>query len=207
MAARVFPFRMSHFGSGPMHTASAYDYRRGWARKRGIMMKRSILVVLFAVCLVASSTAFATGQSGMTDQSGSAGATRGAEDQSAGADATRGAQAGKVVKADELAGKKVQDRNRAEIGEIKSVAIDTSTGTAYALISMNDKLHPVPVSALTRVQDNYSLNIDKNRLAQAPTVTEDNMQQQLAQSSFSMQVHQFFGIAPPTGGGSQRQQR
>ncbi|MEW5746479.1 MAG: PRC-barrel domain-containing protein [Nitrospirota bacterium] len=174
------------------------------------MMKRSILVVLFAVCLVASSTAFATGQSGMADQSGSAGATRGAEDQSAGADATRGAQAGKagkVVKADDLAGKKVQDRNRAEIGEIKSVAIDTSTGTAYALISMNDKLHPVPVSALTRVQDNYSLNIDKNRLAQAPTVTEDNMQQQLAQSSFSMQVHQFFGIAPPTGGGSQRQQR
>ncbi|MEW6116135.1 MAG: PRC-barrel domain-containing protein [Nitrospirota bacterium] len=159
-------------------------------------MKRSVLAVLFAVCLMFASVAFAADYSGTADQSGAA---RGDQAQTSQMDATRGAQAGaaNIIKADDLKGKKIQDAAGNEIGKVKSVALNTTTGSAYALVEMDNKLHPVPVSAIKKMQDKYTLNIDKSRLAQSPSVTEDNMAQQLASSDFDTQVHRFFGIAPP----------
>jgi sporulation protein YlmC with PRC-barrel domain len=161
----------------------------GFKRRR--KMKRSILAVMVSVCLIFASTVFAAGQSGRTDQRAT-----GAQ-----------VQAEKIIKADDLSGKKVLDSAGNDIGKIKSIALDTTSGNAYAVIEHDDMLHPVPVNALKKMGDDYSLNIDKNRLAQAPSVTEDTMEQTLSQSNFSSQVHRFFGVAPPTGPGMQQQQQ
>lgn len=159
-------------------------------------MKKSVRLMLLVACLMFAAVAFAADYGATSDQSGAA---RGEQAQTDQMDATRGASAGaaNIVKADDLKGKKIQDASGREIGKVKSVALNTTTGAAYALIEVDNKLHPVPVSAIKKMQDKYTLNIDKNRLAQSPSVTEDNMAQQLASSDFNTQVHQYFGIAPP----------
>jgi sporulation protein YlmC with PRC-barrel domain len=154
-------------------------------------MKRSIIAVMVSLSLILAASVFAAGQSGRTDQRAT-----GAQ-----------AQVQKIIKADDLSGKKVKDTAGNEIGDIKSIALDTSSGNAYAVIEHEDMLHPVPVSALKKMGDDYSLTIDKSRLAQAPSVTDDNLEQNLSQTNFSDQVNRFFGIAPATGPGAQRQQQ
>ena len=171
----------------------------GWAYQRRRKMKRSILAVMVSLSLVFAATVFAAG--GRGDQRTTD--TRGADQQATGAQA----QAEKIVKADDLSGKKVKDTAGNDIGDIKSIALDSSSGNAYAVIEHEDMLHPVPINALSRMGDDYSLKIDRSRLAQAPTVTDDNMEQTLSQSNFSDQVHRFFGVAPATGPGAQTQQQ
>ncbi len=149
-------------------------------------MRRNILIVLFAVCLIFAATAFAADYGGTSDQS--MGTTRGAQ-----------ARAENIIKADDLTGKTVQDRSDKEIGKIDSVALDTTTGTAYALVSVDNKLHPVPINALKKMQDKYTLNMDKNKLTQSPSVNKDNMSQDMASRNFDTKVYRFFGMAPPWG--------
>ncbi len=139
-------------------------------------MRRTLLILLCVVSLVFATAAFAAEQTGTP--------------------AT--AQADHIVKADELAGKTIQDRNSNEIGQVKSIVLDTATGAAYALISLEGKLHPVPITAFKKVQDKYTLNIDRNKLAQSPGFTEDNISQ-LASKDFDAKVYQFFGVTPPWG--------
>lgn len=191
-----------------------FHYRAwvGLAHKE-VLMKKNVLAILFAVSLIFTSGAFAAGYG---DMSGNTGTTRGMSDQwSAGGNATRGlsdqedmsnattrgmqAPSDKIIKADELTGKTVQDRTGSDIGTVHSVVLDSTTGATFAVISVDNKLHPVPITALKKMQDKYSLNIDKNKLAQSPSFSEDTMMQQLASRDFDTKVYRFFGIAPPFG--------
>ena len=176
-------------------------------------MKTSILAIMLTVSLVFGMTTFAAAQGGMYDQGGATNQSglsseRGMTDQSTSSsnyetESTRGAMTGTdtIIKADDLSGKTIQDRSGADIGTVSSVALDTLHGTAYVLVSKDNKLHPIPISALHKTDGKYSLNVDKSTLAQSPSFTEDMMKQQLANRTFDTSVYRFFGMTPPWGGG------
>ncbi|HEX8947948.1 MAG TPA: PRC-barrel domain-containing protein [Dissulfurispiraceae bacterium] len=177
-------------------------------------MKTSILSIMLAVSLVFGMTTFAAAQGGMYDQGGATNQSglsseRGMTDQSTsstyGTESTRGAmtRTDTIIKADDLSGKTIQDRSGADIGTVSSVALDTLHGTAYVLVSMDNKLHPIPISALQKTDSKYSVSMDRNTLAQSPSFTESMMKQQLANRTFDTSVYRFFGMTPPWGGGKQ----
>ncbi len=155
------------------------EERSGWADKEDPMKNTGI--ALMAVFFLVFATAVYAAESEM---SGSA-------------------KAEHIVKADDLTGKMIQDKNGNDIGDVKSIVLDTSTGASYALILLDNKLHPVPITAFKRVADKYTLNVDKGRLAQSPGFTEEELHQQMANKSFDSSVYKFFGITAPWDAGKE----
>jgi len=88
-----------------------------------------------------------------------------------------------LLKASKLIGYSVKNKQGEEVGQIEEIVINSQDGRiAYAVLSfggflgMGDKLFAIPWKSLTPIpeQQSFSLDIDKEKLAETPGFDETN---------------------------------
>jgi len=109
-----------------------------------------------------------------------------------------------VMDADTLIGDSVVNAAGEDLGEIKAIMLDVTTGRiAYAVLSfggflgMGNKLFAIPWSALTLDTDEkrFILNIGKERLDNAPGFDKDHWPS-MADAPWATQLHKYYDVRP-----------
>jgi sporulation protein YlmC with PRC-barrel domain len=112
-----------------------------------------------------------------------------------------------LMGADTLVGNDVYNDKDEDIGEIKEIMLDMSSGrVSYAVMSfggflgMGEKLFAVPWSALTLDTENkrFVLKVDKERLKDAPGFDKDHWPN-MADQSWMNGIHSYYGTKPDLG--------
>ena len=109
-----------------------------------------------------------------------------------------------LMGADTLIGNEVYNQQDEDLGDIKEIMLDMRTGrVSYAVLSfggflgMGDKLFAVPWNALTLVtkQKRFVLNVEKERLTQAPGFAKDQWPN-MADQAWAKEIHFYYGTTP-----------
>jgi sporulation protein YlmC with PRC-barrel domain len=109
-----------------------------------------------------------------------------------------------LMGANTLIGNDVYNHNEEDLGDIKEIMLDVRSGrVSYAVLSfggflsMGEKLFAVPWNALTldTVNKRFVLNVEKERLENAPGFDKDNWPN-MADESWSTEIHSFYGTKP-----------
>ena len=107
-----------------------------------------------------------------------------------------------ILSASSLINTDVRNAKDEKLGTIKDLMIDTKTGEiSYAVLSfggflgMGDKLFAVPMEALQAdtKHENFMLDVDKDRLENAPGFDKDNWPK-TSQNDFVEQVYNHYGF-------------
>ncbi len=107
----------------------------------------------------------------------------------------------KVLSSDSLVGTTVKNIMEEELGEIKTIMIDLTSGRiAYAVLSfggflgLGDKLFAIPWEAFSVSQQEkvMYLNVDKEKLERAPGFDKDNWPD-MADPSFGSTIYTYYG--------------
>ncbi|HTF83146.1 PRC-barrel domain-containing protein [Cellvibrio sp. ARAG 10.3] len=110
----------------------------------------------------------------------------------------------RLMGADTLIGNDVYNHKDEDLGDIKEIMLDMSSGqVAYAVLSfgsflgMGEKLFAVPWSALTldTINKRFILNVEKERLKSAPGFDKDDWPD-MADQSWSQDIHAYYGTRP-----------
>jgi sporulation protein YlmC with PRC-barrel domain len=110
----------------------------------------------------------------------------------------------RVLSASTLKNEKVVNATGDDLGEMKDYMIDLDNGRiAYCVLSfrgflgMGDKLFMVPWNALTldTVNKRFILDVDKERLKQAPGFDKDNWPDTTS-PEFSSKIYSFYRVTP-----------
>jgi sporulation protein YlmC with PRC-barrel domain len=113
-----------------------------------------------------------------------------------------------LMGADTLLGEDVVNTHNEKLGDIKEIMLDMNTGqVAYAVLAFHgfmgigEKLFAVPWRALhlDTVGKRFILNVDKERLKEAPGFNKDDWPD-MADMGWASQVHTFYGTDPRQGG-------
>lgn len=111
----------------------------------------------------------------------------------------------KLMGADTLVGNDVYNLENDDIGSIKEIMLDMATGkVCYAVLSfgsilgMGEKLFAVPWDALSLDTENkrFVLNVEKDRLSDAPGFDKDQWPN-MADQSWANDVHKYYGSRMP----------
>ncbi|MGV8916973.1 MAG: PRC-barrel domain-containing protein [Pseudomonas sp.] len=106
-----------------------------------------------------------------------------------------------LLGANTLIGNDVYNHNDENLGDIKEIMLDIRSGkVAYAVLSfggflgLGEKLFAVPWGAMTldTVNKRFVLNVEKERLKNAPGFDTDNWPD-MADQSWTDEVHSFYG--------------
>jgi sporulation protein YlmC with PRC-barrel domain len=109
-----------------------------------------------------------------------------------------------MMGADTLIGNDVYNHKDEDIGDIKDIMLDMYTGrVSYAVLSfggllgLGEKLFAVPWSALILDTEHkrFVLNVDKERLRQAPGFDKDHWPN-MADQSWAHGIHAYYGTTP-----------
>ena len=109
-----------------------------------------------------------------------------------------------LMGADTLIGNDVDNLKDEDIGDIKEIMLDMRTGrVSYAVLSfggflgMGEKLFAVPWNALTLDTENkrFTLNVDKERLVNAPGFNQNNWPN-MADPSWAKSIHDYYKTKP-----------
>jgi len=107
----------------------------------------------------------------------------------------------RLMGAETLIGNDVCNQNGDDLGDIKEIMLDTATGkVCYAVLSfggvlgIGSKLFAVPWDALKldTKEKHFVLNVDKNRLKNAPGFDKDNWPN-MADKSWENEIHSYYG--------------
>lgn len=110
----------------------------------------------------------------------------------------------RLMGADTLIGNDVYNHKDEDLGDIKEIMLDMSSGqVAYAVLSfgsflgMGEKLFAVPWSALTldTINKRFILNVEKGRLKSAPGFDKDDWPD-MADRSWTQDIHAYYGTRP-----------
>jgi len=110
----------------------------------------------------------------------------------------------RVLSASTLKGEKVVNPAGEDLGNIEDYMIDLDNGRiAYCVLSfggflgMGDKLFAVPWSALTldTVNERFILNIDRERLKDAPGFDKDDWPD-MTNADWGTRVYSFYRVKP-----------
>lgn len=110
----------------------------------------------------------------------------------------------RLMGADTLIGNDVYNHKDEDLGDIKEIMLDMSSGqVAYAVLSfgsflgMGEKLFAVPWSALTldTINKRFILNVEKDRLKSAPGFDKDEWPD-MADRSWTQDIHAYYGTRP-----------
>jgi sporulation protein YlmC with PRC-barrel domain len=113
-----------------------------------------------------------------------------------------------LMGADTLIGDSVVNGDDDNLGDIKEIMIDMRSGqVAYAVLSfggflgMGEKLFAVPWQALhlDTVNKRFVLNVEKDRLQQAPGFDKDRWPD-MSDVGWSNEIHTFYGTDPTMSG-------
>jgi sporulation protein YlmC with PRC-barrel domain len=100
-----------------------------------------------------------------------------------------------------LIGNDVYNTKEEDLGDIKDIMLDMNTGRiSYAVLSfggflgMGEKLFAVPWNALKldTVNERFILNVEKERLKNAPGFDKDNWPN-MADKSWREEIHAYYG--------------
>lgn len=103
-----------------------------------------------------------------------------------------------------LLGEDVYNHKDEDLGDIKEFMLDMRSGrVSYAVLSfgsflgMGEKLFAVPWNALTldTVNQRFILNIDKERLKDAPGFDADHWPD-MADTTWTNEIHSYYGTTP-----------
>ena len=106
-----------------------------------------------------------------------------------------------LMGADTLIGNDVYNHDEEDIGDIKEIMLDVSSGEiVYAVLSfgsflgLGEKLFAVPWSALKLDTENkrFVLNVSKERLQNAPGFDKDDWPD-LADPTLASDIHSYYG--------------
>lgn len=148
----------------------------------------------------------ASGSSTYTSDT-SAGMVSGGGAQIVGGDEARGFHDGpgpQVLAASSFEGEDVVNANGENLGDIKDIMLDVESGRiAYAVLSvggvmgMGEKLFAIPWSAFKIDADNKQLilNVDKDKLSNAPGFDKDNWPH-MADMQWASGIHSYYGEQP-----------
>jgi len=115
-----------------------------------------------------------------------------------------------IFRVQDVLGKQVQNRQGENLGTIEDIVFDSDAGRiSYAVLSfggflgLGDKLFAIPWEALTLgdkkgtlVSDKvFILNVDKDRLKDAPGFARDNYPN-MADRSFGKVIYDYYGYKP-----------
>ena len=110
----------------------------------------------------------------------------------------------RLMGADTLIGNDVYNHKDEDLGDIKEIMLDMSSGqVAYAVLSfgsflgMGEKLFAVPWGALTldTINKRFILNVEKDRLKSAPGFDKDDWPD-MADRSWTQDIHAYYGTRP-----------
>ena len=110
----------------------------------------------------------------------------------------------KVLSATTLIGDSVKNPQGEDLGNLKEIMIDVNSGSiAYAVLSfggflgLGDKLFAIPWEAFTvnTEKKHVVLNVDKERLKDAPGFDKDNWPK-TPNADYITQVHAYYGYKP-----------
>lgn len=113
-----------------------------------------------------------------------------------------------LMGADTLVGNDVYNRQNEDLGDVKEIMLDMSTGrVSYAVLSfggilgMGEKLFAVPWDALTldTKHKRFTLNIKKESLDQAPGFDKDSWPD-MADQAWAKGIHDYYGTRPYASG-------
>jgi sporulation protein YlmC with PRC-barrel domain len=114
-----------------------------------------------------------------------------------------------LMGADTLIGNDVYNQQDEDLGDVKEIMLDMSTGrVSYAVLSfggilgMGEKLFAVPWNALTLDTKNkrFTLNVTKASLDQAPGFDKDSWPN-MADQAWARGIHDYYGTQPYVSGG------
>ena len=117
---------------------------------------------------------------------------------------TNGGPGPQLMGADTLNGNDVYNQKDEDLGDIKEIMINMQTGRiSYAVLSfggflsLGEKLFAVPWDALKLDTENkrFVLNVDKERLEDAPGFDKDNWPN-MADSAWADSIHAYYGTTP-----------
>lgn len=109
-----------------------------------------------------------------------------------------------LMGADTLIGEDVYNLADEDLGDIKEIMLDMSSGkVAYAVLSfggmlgMGEKLFAVPWQALKLDTENkrFILDVDKSRIENAPGFDSDHWPN-MADQAWSANIHSYYGTRP-----------
>ena len=109
-----------------------------------------------------------------------------------------------LMGADTLIGEDVYNHREEDLGDIKEIMLDMRSGRiAYAVLSfggflgMGEKLFAVPWNALTldTVNKRFILNVEKERLKEAPGFDKDHWPN-MADTTWATGIHNYYGTTP-----------
>lgn len=110
----------------------------------------------------------------------------------------------RVLSATTLIGDSVKNPQGEDLGNLKELMIDVNSGNiAYAVLSfggflgLGDKLFAIPWEAFTvnTEKKHLVLNVDKERLENAPGFDKDNWPK-TPNAEYITQVHSYYGYKP-----------
>jgi sporulation protein YlmC with PRC-barrel domain len=166
---------------------------------------KKLFTIMFTLALVfAFTAAYAADQSGTMSGSGAAGtidrSTTGTTDSTVSDMSAISSSA--ALKASDVIGFNVENRQGENLGEISDLAIDPQSGrVAFALLSQGGvlgvgaKYTPVPISALTFSDNKAILDVSKDRLASAPSFDSDQWPS-ISDRTQIGETYRYFGVTP-----------
>jgi sporulation protein YlmC with PRC-barrel domain len=105
---------------------------------------------------------------------------------------------GTVERADKIIGREVRNNSNQKIGKVDDFVVDLESGRViYAVVSVGgflgvgDRNVAVPASAFTEQGKQLRLDVDKQKLMDAPQYSKDDTNQ--LTPNFASQVNKFFG--------------
>lgn len=110
----------------------------------------------------------------------------------------------RTLSASTLTGDKVHNRAGEELGYIKDIMLDVTSGhIAYAVLSfggilgLGDKLFAVPWRSLELHPEDHSfvLDVEKERLAVAEGFDKDDWPD-MTDPEWGLRIHEFYGVSP-----------
>lgn len=110
----------------------------------------------------------------------------------------------RVMSCSSLTGDSVKNPQGEDLGNLKEIMVDVNSGNiAYAVLSfggflgMGDKLFAIPWEAFTlnTEKEHLVLNVDKERLKDAPGFDKDNWPK-TPNADYITQVHSHYGYKP-----------
>lgn len=110
----------------------------------------------------------------------------------------------RLMGADTLIGNDVYNHKDEDLGDIKEIMLNMSLGKVdYAVLSfggflgMGEKLFAVPWRALKldTVNKRFVLNIEKDRLKDAPGFDKDHWPN-MADQAWAKEIHTYYGVGP-----------
>jgi hypothetical protein len=109
----------------------------------------------------------------------------------------------RLIASDKVEGTAVYNRQRERLGTVHNFMVDKSTGrVAYAVMSfggflgMGESYHPLPWRVLTydTSQGGFVIDLDKSRLAKAPSYTASNVPN-WSDRAYGNRIDDYYGMS------------